>query len=148
MNKSHANIIMLYVDIIYLAEDKGAEVCHHKEYSISTPVAGGGGGVRRNPPCKLISTLKVDILFKNCDNQSPNWMKIFKNRTFRKYEWNAWKLLDCRILLLIPQGFWVPWAAPRLSATRCATRIASRRTPLWKFLTSGLISISILLLQF
>ena len=61
-----------------------------------------GGGSRGSddppPPWKLISTIKVDILFKNCDNQSPNWCQIWwkslKNRTFRKYEWNAWKLLD------------------------------------------------------
>ena len=36
-----------------------------------------------------------------------------KKRTFRKFEWNAWKLLDCRILLQIPLGFWdpLPWGA-------------------------------------
>ena len=31
----------------------------------------------------------------------------------RKIEWSAWKLLDCRILHQIPQGFWEPWAAPK-----------------------------------
>ena len=60
---------------------------------------------------------------------------------FGKFDWSAWKLLDWRILLQIPQGFWEPWTAPRPPTARCAIRDASRRTPLWKFLPTGLLSV-------
>ena len=72
-------------------------------------------------------------------NQSPNWCKIwiFKSRTFRKFEWSALKLLDWRILLQMPLGFWGSLKAPRPPAARCATRDACRRTPLWKFLPTS-----------
>ena len=36
-----------------------------------------------------------------------------ENRAFRKFEWSAWKLLDCGILHQIPKGLWEPWAAPK-----------------------------------
>ena len=39
-----------------------------------------------------------------------------ENRAFWQFEWSAWKLLDCRILHQIPQGFWGSWAAPKPSA--------------------------------
>ena len=46
---------------------------------IFTPVARGGswGSDEPPPPWKQISTIKVNILFKNCDYQSPNWCKIW-----------------------------------------------------------------------
>ena len=76
-------------------------------------------------------------------DQSPNWCKIriMKNRTFRKFEWSALKLLDWRILLQIPLDFWGSLKAPRPPAERCATCDACRRTPLWKFLPTGLRSV-------
>ena len=55
--------------------------------------------------------------------------------TFRKFEWSAWKLLDFRILFQIPQSFWGPWAGAQ---TPCPKSYASWRTPLWKFLPTGL----------
>ena len=73
-------------------------------------------------------------------DKSPNWCKIWilKNWTFRKFEWSALKLLEWRILLEIPLGFWGSLKAPRPPAARCASRDACRWTPLWKFLPTGL----------
>ena len=71
-----------------------------------------------------------------------------KKQDFLKFKWSAWKLLDCRILPQIPQRFWGPCPAPITPAViaprcvRCATRVARLRvsvTPLWKFLSTGLL---------
>ena len=60
---------------------------------------------------------------------------VLKNRTFWEVEWGAWIL----ILHQIPQGSWELWAAFRSPAASCTTCDASRRTPLWKFLSTGLV---------
>ena len=46
----------------------------------------------------------------------------------------------------IPLGFWGSLKAPRPPAARCATQDACRRTPLWKFLPTGLIIVPYLFL--
>ena len=62
-----------------------------------------------------------------------------KNRIFRKFEWGTWKLLDFSILLQIPQ---TP-CRKSTSLREVRDRYASRRTPLWKFLPTGLHIIQI-----
>ena len=52
---------------------------------------------------------KEDRASLNCDYQiaikfDENLLKsVLKSRTFRKFEWSTWKMLDCRILLQILQ---------------------------------------------
>ena len=81
-------------------------------------------------------TIKVLIGVKFDENLKNQFWKTGLLESLN--ELSAWKLLDCRILLQIPQGFWEPWGAPRPPTARCAIRDASRRTPLWKFLPTGL----------
>ena len=85
-------------------------------------------------------TIKVLIGVKFDENLLKS---VLKNRTFRKFEWWTWKILDCRVLLQIPRAFCGPWVAPRPPAARCATRDGSRRTPLWKFLPTGLSELNL-----
>ena len=66
-------------------------------------------------------------------------LTVLKNRIFRKFEWSTWKLLDFRILLQIPQ---TP-CRKSTSLREVRDRYASRRTPLWKFLPTGLHIIQI-----
>jgi hypothetical protein len=68
-----------------------------------------------------------------------------KKQDFLKFKWSAWKLLDCWILHQIPQSFWGPWTALRPPAViaqrgvRLALRLRVTVTPLWKFLSTGLL---------
>ena len=108
-----------------------------------TPVARGDSRVSYEPPpplWKLIKTIKVTDFFKPKVligvKFDENLQKlVMENRAFRKFKWSVWKLLDCRILHLhqIPKGFWEPWAAPKPQTCRI------ERTPLWKFLPTGLL---------